>query len=139
MSLFSGVTGLTLIAEVKLTFNAPRWGRGEIERADLSTGVTSSESFGVLTSSVSSSELLNRRRLLLWREGDVDFFGGGMADSPSMERGLYLGRPEPTRELRLRTEDRALMEPFGLALSDGDDDGSSGGGASFLSADCLRE
>ncbi len=64
MPFFSGVTGLTLIAEVKLTFNAARWGRGEIGRPDLSEIETLSSSLGVLTSSVSSPELLSLRRLL---------------------------------------------------------------------------
>ena len=61
-----------------------------------------------------------------------------MADSPKIERGLYLGRPDPTRELRLRTDDRVLMVALGLALSEGDEDCSSVW-VSFLSADCLRE
>lgn len=98
---------------------------------------------GVLTSSVSSSELLCRRRRGFVGEGV--FLGAATAPSPSMERGLYLGSPDTTRELRLRTE-RALIEslrlvslPDGLALSEGDEDCSSLVAASFLSADCRRE
>lgn len=107
-------------------------------RPGLDGGTSStSSSFGVLTSSVSSSELLSLRRLP-WCVGETDFFGGTMADSPSTERGLYFGSPDPTRELRLRTDVRALMDALGLALSDGEDR-SSGGGASFLRADWRRE
>lgn len=109
-----------------------------------SLGGTSSEvtSFGVLTSSVSSSELLCRCRGA-GSVGDGVFLGTITAESPSIERGLYLGSPETTRELRLRT-DRALIDsllplPDGLALSEGDEDCSSLVAASFLSADCLRE
>lgn len=69
----------------------------------------------------------------------MDFFEGATADPTNNERGLYLGSPDPTRELRLRSDPRVLMEPLGLALSDGDEDCSSGGGASFLRADCLRD
>lgn len=70
--------------------------------------------------------------------GDGGFFAARV-DSPSIERGLYFGRPEETRELRLRTEadDRALIDALGLPLSDGDEDLSSSA-ASFLRADCLR-
>ncbi len=50
-----------------------------------------------------------------------------------------MGRPDPARELRLRTVTRTLLEPLGLALSAGDTVCSSGGPASFFSADCLRE
>ena len=33
-SFFSGVAGLTLMAEVKLTLSAARWGSGEMDRVD---------------------------------------------------------------------------------------------------------
>ena len=144
MSFFSGVDGATLMAAVRLTFNALGWGFGEIDRLDLpcACGTSSrASSLGVLTSSVSSSELLSRGRPF-WLVGDGDFLGATMAPSPNTERGLYFGRPEPVSELRVRTDDREATEPLlslpeGLALSEGED-WSSLAAASFLSADCLR-
>lgn len=125
ISFLSGVEGLTLIALVKFTLRALRWGRGEIDLLFAGTATSrGARSLGVFTSSVSSSELLNRRRLAVpVCVGDGAFFGfGARADSPSIERGRYFGRPDDTRELRLRVEARELIEALGLALSDGDVD-----------------